>query len=569
MSMLTKYAAHLLKDVLPLDAEDIHQVLEPPPSGDMGDVAFPCFHASKLLRKPPAQIAAELAAAIHAEGVRAEAAGPYINLFFTPSVYGDLLLQGMMNPEFGKPDLGQGKRAIIDMSSPNIAKPFGIGHLRSTVIGNALYNLYKETGFEPVSVNHLGDWGTQFGKQICAYKHWGSEEKLKADPIRESLELYVRFHEEAEQYPELEDEARGWFRKLETGDEDAKRLWEYFVKVSLNEFERMYDKLGVKFDHTLGESFYNDKIVPVIKALKEQNLLEESDGAYVVRLDEEGMPPCLITKSDGTTIYPTRDLATAIYRHDVMKGDKLLYVVGGEQKLHFKQVFAVLGKLGKTWVESCEHVPFGLMKFAGKKMSTRRGRVVSLEEVLQEAVNRAREIIEEKNPLLPDKEHVAEAVGIGAIVFGDLKNNRVNEIDFSLDEALNFDGETGPYVQYTFARTQSVLAKAEWNFSLADCKNILSHSDLNSINHSSVWQLIKQLSLYPQAIERAVKRNEPSVVARYALETAKAFNRFYNLNRILAEDEKEQKAKLIVTTAAAEIIRRSLHLLGLKTPKQM
>lgn len=569
MSMLMKYASHLLKDVLPLAEEDIQKRLEKPPSEDMGDVAFPCFYASKQLKKPPVQIASELASAIHAEGVRAEAAGPYINLFFSPSLYGSLLLGEMMNPKFGKPDLGRGERVIIDMSSPNIAKPFGIGHLRSTVIGNALYNLYKETGFEPVSVNHLGDWGTQFGKQICAYQHWGSEEKLKADPIRESLELYVRFHEEAEQNPELEEEARDWFRKLETGDENAKRLWEYFVEISLREFERMYNKLGIQFDYTLGESFYNDQIPSVLNALKEQGLLEESDGAYVVRLDEEGMPPCLITKSDGTTIYPTRDLATAIYRHDEMKGDKLLYVVGGEQKLHFQQVFAVLGKLGKPWTDNCEHVPFGLMKFAGKKMSTRRGRVVSLEEVLQEAVNRAREIMEEKNPLLPDKEQVAEAVGIGAVVFGDLKNNRVNEIDFSLDEALNFDGETGPYVQYTFARAQSVLAKTEWNISLDECKNILPHSDLSSLNHSSAWHLIKQLSLYPQAIERAVERNEPSVLARYALDTAKAFNRFYHLNRILVENEGERKAKLIVTTAAAEIIRRSLHLLGLKTPKQM
>ncbi|MFK4470495.1 arginyl-tRNA synthetase [Paenibacillus sp. RC73] len=379
--MLLSIATQAISAHTGLEEKEISSLLEVPPQPEWGDVAFPCFLLAKKFRKAPQQIALELAEAItRKEGLTASASGAYVNITLGRSIHIPLMLAELSKPEFFKPDLGHGQRVVIDMSSPNIAKPFGIGHLRSTVIGAALYRILGETGYVPVSVNHLGDWGTQFGKQIAAYKRWGNEEQLQQDPIGESLKLYVRFHEEAEHDPSLEDEGREWFRRLEHGDTEAQQLWEFFVEVSLREFDRMYQRLNLTFDHVLGESFYNNKMQAVVARLRTKGLLEESDGALVVRLEDEGLPPCLILKKDGTTIYPTRDLATAFYRHEVMKADRLLYVVGGEQQLHFRQVFEVLKRAGETWAEQCEHVPFGLMRFAGKKMSTRRGKVVKLEE---------------------------------------------------------------------------------------------------------------------------------------------------------------------------------------------
>ncbi len=369
--MLLKKAAQALQPYLQVPEEQILDWLEIPRSSELGDAALPCFHLGKQWRKSPQAIAHEFAGQLKAlpntHGITCSAAGPYLNLSFDRSVYGKLLLTEILQTGFGQSQSGQGARVIIDMSSPNIAKPFGIGHLRSTVIGNALYRLYKETGSEPVRVNHLGDWGTQFGKMIAAYKHWGTPETLEHNSIKACLDLYVKFHEEAEHRPELEDEAREWFRKLEQGDEETVRLWSKFIQISMKEFKRMYEKLGVSFDYTLGESFYNDKMAEVVALLREKRLLELSEGAYVVRLDERNLPPCLILKSNGTTIYPARDLATALYRHREMKGDRLLYVVGMEQTLHFEQVFAVLEKAGFDWAESCEHIGFGLMRFEGKK----------------------------------------------------------------------------------------------------------------------------------------------------------------------------------------------------------
>jgi len=563
--MLTQYAAIKLAGSLQLSPETVADWLETPPSADWGDVAFPCFQLAKTRKAAPAAIARQLAQDLQIPGVRVEARGPYVNLFFDRSEFGTQLMKEVLDETFGKPQRRNGQRVVIDMSSPNIAKPFGIGHLRSTVIGNSLYRLYEAAGYRPISVNHLGDWGTQFGKQIAAYKRWGDPETLAANPIRESLKLYVRFHDETENQPELEDEAREWFRKLEEGDEEANRLWRYFVQVSMEEFDRMYAKLGVTFDHVLGESFYNDKMDAVIQQLRTLGLLEESDGAQVVRLDEEGLPPCLILKSDGTTIYPTRDLATAIYRHEHMQGERLLYVVGSEQSLHFQQVFAVLRKMGFEWAQHAEHIPFGLMRFGGQKMSTRRGRVVMLDDVLAEAVARALAIINEKHPALPDKERAAEAIGIGAIIFGDLKNDRRNNVDFSLEEALKFEGETGPYVQYTYARTQSVLGKA--NGQPLAATDSLEYG--RYLSGDAAWALLGALHAFPQAIVKAVDQNEPSVIARYLLEVSKLFNKFYHAEKILTDDADERQCKLALTATAGNVLRQGLYLLGIQAPTQI
>ncbi|WP_172200256.1 arginine--tRNA ligase [Saccharibacillus qingshengii] len=541
-------------------------LLEQPPDPKLGDAAFPCFTLSKSLRRAPQQIASELAQRFKLDGVEAAAEGAYLNFRLRRgSCAAGLFEQAELQPVDG-----EGRTIVIDLSSPNIAKPFGVGHLRSTVIGAALYRMYAAAGDHPVSVNHLGDWGTQFGKQITAYKRWGSEERLKASPIRESLDLYVRFHEEAENDPGLEVEARDWFRRLEGGDPEALRLWRYFVEVSLTEFNRMYERLGVSFDKVLGESFYNDKMGAVVEELRKKGLLEESEGAQVVRLEEEEMPPCLILKSDGTTIYPTRDLATALYRHDVLGADKLLYVVGAEQSLHFRQVFAVLRRMGRTWADTCTHIPFGLMKFEGKKMSTRRGKVVFLEEVLDEAVSRAAAIMENKNPQLKNRDAVAEAVGIGAIVFGDLKNNRIGEINFSLEEAVQFEGETGPYVQYTHARACSILRKAEAVASQIRA-NISFDDEAGSAYDwdDASWELLKRLGDHEAELRRGLHRHEPSVMARYALDLAKLFNRFYHSNKVLTDDVQAQKVRLELTRLTAVRLNWTLSLLGIGSPEEI
>lgn len=471
-----------------------------------------------------------------------------------------LSLEEKQNTEI---EIGAGQRIVIDMSSPNIAKPFGVGHLRSTVIGAALHRIYEAAGYEAIRVNHLGDWGTQFGKLITAYLRWGDPEQLKQHPIRESLRVYIQFHEEVQQAPELEDEAREWFAKLEQGDAQALELWQYFVEVSIESLQPMYQRLGVEFDYVLGESFYNDKMPAVIEQLQSKRLLVESDGAQVVRLDEHQLPPCLILKSDGTTIYPTRDLATAIYRKEVMGADQLVYVVGGEQSLHFKQVFEVLHKMGYTWAKDCIHVSFGLMKVDGKKMSTRKGKVVFLEEVLDEAVEQARQIIAEKSPNLPDKERVAEQVGIGAIIFGDLKNNRQNEIDFSLQQAVTFEGETGPYIQYTYARIQSILRK------VTQKKSALDPTISNNLWSNESWALLVHLSTYTQQLERAVTQHEPSILARYIIEMAKLFNQFYNKDRIIDAPVELQNQRVALTLQTGLYLKRVMTLLGIDTPAQM
>ncbi|WP_323132014.1 arginine--tRNA ligase [Paenibacillus silvisoli] len=586
MNLLLQWAAVQLQPYVSdaMTHDEIAQVLELPPNPELGDAAFPCFALSRQWKRPPAAIAAELAERISAGAwtgtglgaastVRAVANGPYLNLFFERDEWAPKLLAPLLLSEFGHSQDGAGQRVILDMSSPNIAKPFGVGHLRSTMIGNALAQLYRASGYEVVTVNHIGDWGTQFGKLLEAYTRWGDEAKLKEEPIRESLRLYVKFHEEAEKDPSLEDKARHWFWKLENGDEEAQRLWRYFVSFSMEEFDRVYARLGVQFDHTLGESFYNDKMEAVVSRLRELGLLDESDGAQVVRLEEEGLPPCLILKSDGTTIYPTRDLATALYRKKEMGGDLLLYVVGGEQKLHFQQVFAVLKRMGEETSDACRHLPFGLMKFGGRKMSTRKGQVIFLDEVLDEAVSKAAAIIAEKNPDLADAKETAEAVGIGAIVFGDLLHHRMLEIDFSLDEALRFEGETGPYVQYTAARAFKLLDKGGLSLAEAEGRSLsgaIGGSGLGRhLGGAAAWECLKLLAAYPEAIAGAIRQNEPAVVARFLLDAAKRFNRFYHQERILTDNIEETEARLLLAAAVAGVLRSGLGLLGLRTPEQI
>jgi len=566
--MLIQLAAHMLAPLLPMEEAKIAALLEIPPRAEMGDVAFPCFTLSKLQRQAPTAIAEQLAAAVNAppgNGVHAVTAGGYLNLKFDPAHWSKLLLDAVMADDYGHLRDGAGQHVVIDMSSPNIAKPFGIGHLRSTMIGNALANLYRAAGYKVTKVNHLGDWGTQFGKLIAAYRRWGDSGTLEAEPIKESLRLYVKFHEEAERDPGLEDEAREWFRKLETGDAETQELWRFFVTESMKEFDRVYARLGIRFDLVQGESFYNDKMGAVVDRLSGLGLLEESDGAQVVRLDDLGMPPCLILKSDGTTIYPTRDLATALYRKHQLDADRILYVVGAEQTLHFQQVLAVLGRMGEEVHADCRHVAFGLMKYEGKKMSTRRGKVVFLDEVLDEAVAKALDIIEAKSPELENKRETAEDVGVGAIVFGDLKNRRQLSVDFSLEEALSFEGETGPYLQYTHARIASLLRKGEF----AEWQSRGMQADGRFLASAGAWSCMKTVSVCEDAIRQAVRENEPSVVARYLLELTKDFNRFYNEGKIIGPDVEETYSKLTCAAAVAKVLKRGLALLGMRAPERM
>jgi len=566
--MLLNQASVILAPCLDLPPEDVLTKLEVPPEPSMGDVSLPCFSFAKTLRQPPGAIAERLAGMLNAgrDNLRAEVAGGYLNLFFHGAHWKEEFVNRALDENYGRSSFGAGRRVVIDMSSPNIAKPFGIGHLRSTMIGNALVRLYRATGHEVFNVNHIGDWGTQFGKLIVAYLKWGDKQTLDRAPIQESLRLYVEFHKRAELEPSLEDEAREAFAKLERGDPAMRELWQYFVDESLKEFRRVYERLGVSFDSYAGESFYNDKIDPVVRRLEELALLEEDAGARIVRLEEEGHPPCLILKKDGSTIYAVRDLATAIYRKEELRADEILYVVGAEQSLHFQQVFSVLKKMGHEWSSDCHHVPFGLITFGGKKMSTRKGKVVMLEEVLDEAAERALRIIDGKNPGLANKEAVAEAVGVGAIIFGDLKHHRQLSVDFDLEEAVSFEGETGPYLQYTHARIRTLLGKGNYE-KRRDHQSV----DGKHLSSESAWTCVKTLCGYEAAIRDAVRTNEPYVVAKYLLALAKDFNRFYNSGKILngEGDEAEIVSKLGLSAAVAAVLRDGLMLLGIQVPAEM
>ncbi|BBI31070.1 arginine--tRNA ligase [Cohnella abietis] len=566
--MLINIAAQLIAPHVGLSPSELSPRLEYPPQKEMGDVSLPCFTFARELKQSPQKIAGEIAERINASqtDIVASATGGYLNLNFKSVKLKSDIASAASQVNYGHSSIGMGKRVVVDMSSPNIAKPFGIGHLRSTMIGNALVNIYRATGHEVINVNHLGDWGTQFGKLIVAYQRWGTQDALEREPIKESLRLYVKFHEETENHQELEDEAREAFVKLEQGDPETLDLWRFFVDESMKEFRRVYARLDVSFDHFTGESFYNDKIDPVVHQLRELSLLEEDEGAQIVRLDDQGLPPCLILKKDGSTIYAVRDLATALYRKQALHADIVLYVVGSEQSLHFQQVFSVLHKMGFDWAGQYQHVPFGLMTVNGKKMSTRKGKVVFLEEVLDEAVQRALQIINEKNSELPNKEQVAEAVGVGAIIFGDLKHHRQLSVDFNLEDAVSFDGETGPYLQYTHARICTLLRRG--NYDVLSGKYSIDGSHLSS---ESSWECLKTLSRYESVLQEAVKENEPFSVARFLLDLAKDFNRFYNSGKIITDDadEAEILSKLSLAAAVANVLKHGLSLLGIKAPEEM
>jgi len=557
-------AVRLLAGHVSLDKEQILSELETPPAPELGDFAFPCFGLAKAFRAAPAKIAAGLAEKILPGQYfsRVEAHGPYLNFFCNRQLLAAETLTGIFDRKerYGCQDQGLGRTVVIDFSAPNIAKPFGIGHLRSTVIGQALYRIYQALGFRCVGINHLGDWGTQFGKLIVAYLRWGVARQLEKSPIEHLYELYVRFHREAENEPALEEEARSWFLKLESGQEEARKLWLLFRSLSLEEFKRVYALLGVSFDYYQGESFYNEMLDETVRQVEEKGLATMSEGALIVSLDEEGLPPCLLRKQDGATLYATRDLCAAIYRHRKFNFDRMLYVVGADQALHFQQLFAVLKKMGVQWADQCFHIPFGLIRFKDGKMSTRQGTLVFLEDVLARATELAVSIIAEKNPQLPDRQKVAAQVGIGAVIFADLGNDRIKDIEFDWEKVLDFSGETGPYIQYAHARICSILRKAaDWDGSY----------DAALLTAPEEQQLVNMLARFGLAIERAAETYKPSVVARYLIELAKDFNKFYHQCPVLTAAGARRASRLALVAATRQVLQNGLSLLGIAAPEEM
>ena len=544
--------------------EDIAALLEVPPDPAMGDYAFPCFKLSKALRMGPPMIAKKLSEAMRRpEVARVECVGGYLNFFFNRENFARELLGAVLAApgKWGASDAGAGKTVCLDYSSINIAKRFHIGHLSTTMIGNSLKRIYDFLGWKTVSINHLGDWGTQFGKMICAYKRWGDKETVEKGGVEEMTKLYVRFHAEAEKHPELEDEGRAWFKKIEDGDPEALSIFHWFKDVTLKDAMKVYDVLGVSFDSYAGESFYADKTDRVVNELREKGLLKESDGALIVDLEEDNMPPCLILKRDGTTIYATRDLAAIFYRKDTYHFDKCLYVVAYQQDLHFRQIFKVVEKMGYPWAkDELVQVACGMVSYEGQSLSTREGHVVYLEDLLRRAQEKALQIIREKSPNLENKEEAARQVGVGAVVYSTLQNSRIKDIDFWWDRALSFDGETGPYVQYTHARCCSVLRKTPEN---------LPAPDYAALSDDESQALLRLLSRFPEAVSEACLRNEPSIVTRATTEIAKAYNKFYYEHRILDDDPAVTAARIALTQASQQVIKTGLYLIGVAAPERM
>ncbi|MDN6710248.1 MAG: arginine--tRNA ligase, partial [Tetragenococcus halophilus] len=545
-----------------LTIEQVEHLLENPKSAEHGDVAFPTFSLAKIYRKAPQQIANDLAEKIEVTLFeKVEVVGPYINFFMDKKNVSHEVLTTVIEQgeHYGDFNIGNDDNVPIDMSSPNIAKPISMGHLRSTVIGNSIAFILQKVGYQPIKINHLGDWGTQFGKLITAYKKWGTEEEVRNNPIGELLRLYVEFHEKAEKDPSLEEKGRAAFRQLENNEQEAVSLWQWFRSESLKEFDKIYDMLGITFDSYKGEAFYEDKMDEIVELLEEKHLLKEDQGAEIVDLSAYDLNPALIKKQDGGTLYITRDMAAALYRKRTYDFAKSLYVVGNEQSYHFKQLKATLKEMGYDWSDDMVHIPFGLITKDGKKLSTRKGQIVLLEDVLNDAIQSAQEQIAEKNPSLENKEEIAKQVGVGAVIFHDLKTDRLNTFDFTLDEVVRFEGETGPYVQYTYARAMSILRKAAF---VADEEKKYALDDEGS------WEIIKFIQDYPEMILEAANKYEPSVVAKHAIKLAQAFNKYYGNTRILAEDD-QQEARLALVYVVTTLLKEDLRLLGLQAPARM
>lgn len=546
------------------ETEEVRGLLSVPPDSSLGDYAFPCFRMAKALRMAPPKIAEALKEGWnHPETAEVQAVNGYLNfslnrINFARESISEMLEKG---ERFGASDSGAGKTICLDYSSINIAKRFHIGHLSTTMIGHSLRRIYDFLGYRTVGINHLGDWGTQFGKMICAYKKWGSREEVERGGVDELTRLYVKFHEEAEKHPELEEEGRLWFKRIEEGNQEALQIFTWFKELTLKDAARVYELLGVTFDSYAGESFYVDKTDAIVNELREKNLLVQSEGAWVVDLSEDDMPPCLILKKDGTTIYATRDLAAAKYRQDTYHFDKCLYVVAYQQDLHFRQVFRVLEKMGYDWAKDCVHVAFGMVSFEGEALSTRKGNSVHLDDLLEMARKKALEIINEKTPDLPDKENVARQVGIGAVIYTDLSNNRIKDIDFRWDRALNFDGESGPYVQYTHARCRSVLRKAS--------EQETADPDWEALTDDEAQSLLRLLSRFPDVVREAAAKYEPSMITRHVTDIAQAFNKYYYEHRILDDDSARTAARIALVRATAAVIKTGLYLIGIEAPERM
>ncbi len=558
-------AESLSKSIKEIDQKEIEQMIEVPPNKDMGDYAFPCFKLAKVFRKAPNLIAEELSKEIDIlPGIsEVKNLGGYVNFFIDNSELSKGVIKKVLEEKdyYGRSEIGKGKRVLVEFSSPNIAKPFHIGHIRTTAIGNCLYKLYDSQGYDVVRINHLGDYGTQFGKLIVAFKLWGKKEEVEANPIPELLKLYVKFHDVAEDKPELEDQAREWFVKLENGDEEAVELWQWFRDESLKEFERVYDMLDIQFDSYAGESFYSDKMPAVVEELEKKDLLTESKGAMIVDLEKFNLPPALIVKTDGSTLYLTRDLAAAFYRKKTYDFYKSIYVVGAQQELHFQQLLKVIELMGYEWAKDMIHVQFGMVALEDGTLSTRRGRVVFLEDVLNKAVEKTKEIIEEKNPEAGDIDEIAKEVGIGAVVFQELSNSRMKDYTFSWEKTLSYEGETGPYVQYTHARTCAVLRKSD----------IEPTADINYelLQDESSIEVLNIIENFNKVILNAISKNESHHITRFLLDLSQAFNKFYHNNHIIGEDKELEKARIALVDCVRQTIKNGLALLGMKAPNRM
>ena len=567
INLKEEIAKLISEQVADLTEEEIRGMIETPQDQKMGDYAFPCFRLAKVLRKAPPLIAKDIADTIRDNDIFSDVqqVNAYVNMFISKEEFVEEVVEEVMakGDEYGRSNVGEGKPVIVEFSSPNIAKPFHIGHIRSTVIGNSINLLWDAMGYKVTRINHLGDYGTQFGKMIVAYRHWGNEEDVRREPIKTLLHYYTKFHEEAEKDPSLDDEARETFAKLEQGGKEETELWQWFRDESLKEFTRVYNMLGIEYDSYAGESFYSDKMPAVVQELKDKNLLVESNGAEIVDLEPYGLTPAPILKSDGSTLYITRDLACAKYRKATYDFYKNIYVVASQQNLHFQQLKKILELMGYDWAKDIIHVPFGLVSLEEGTMSTRHGRVVFLEDVLNRAIDETREIIKEKGVATDNIEETAKQVGVGAVVFNELSNNRIKDYVFSWKQVLDFNGETGPYVQYTYARCASILRNA------GDDARDLSGFDPSYITGEAAYTLAKEIYALTDVIIEAGEKYEPSILTRHIVDMAQAFNKFYHDEHILTDDKDERKAKLALVVVAKTAIKNGLRLLGMEAPERM